>query len=61
MLTMKGTSVLAAAVCIACFLIGYLTYLGMMFFVDLFMGQIDPCENSVQVCSQQQAGRTPNK
>ena len=53
---MKGTSALAVAVCIACFLIGYLSYLGMMFFVDLFLGQIDPCQNSVQVCSPHQAG-----
>jgi hypothetical protein len=57
MLKMKGTSALAIAVCIACFFIGYLTYLGLMFFVDFFMGQIDPCQNSVEVCSHQQTGR----
>lgn len=57
---MKGTSALAIAVCIACFLIGYLTYLGLMLFVDFFMSQIDPCRDSVEVCSHQQAGRKSN-
>ena len=57
---MKGTSALAIAVCIACFLIGYLTYTAAMFFVDFFMGRIDPCQNSVQVCSQQQPGLKRN-
>jgi len=54
---MKGTTALAVAVCIACFLIGYLTYLGLMFFVDFFTGQINPCRTSVEVCVQQQTGR----
>ncbi|HKP69216.1 MAG TPA: hypothetical protein VJV05_08030 [Pyrinomonadaceae bacterium] len=54
---MKGTTALAVAVCIACFLIGYLSYLGLMFFVDFFKDQIDPCRNSVQMCSQPEAGR----
>ena len=54
---MKGTTALAVAVCIACFLIGYLSYLGLMFFVDFFKDQIDPFRNTVEVCSQQQAGR----
>ena len=57
---MKGTSVLAIAVCIACFLIGYLTYLGLMLFVDFFIGQLDPCRNSIEVCSQQSPGRRAN-
>jgi hypothetical protein len=51
---MKGTSALAIAVCIACFLIGYLFYLGLTFFINFFADQIDPCWNSVEVCSQQQ-------
>lgn len=51
---MKGTTVLAVAVCIFCFFIGYLTYLAAMFFVEFLTGQVDPCQNSVQVCSQQQ-------
>jgi hypothetical protein len=57
---MKGTSALAIAVCIACFFIGYLSYLAVMFFVDLLAGQVDPCQNSVQVCSEQQTGRKRN-
>ena len=56
---MKGTTALAVAVCIACFLIGYLAYLGLMFFVDFFMGQVDPCWNSVEVCSHHRAGGQP--
>ena len=51
---MKGTSALAIAVCIVCFLLGYLTYLALTFFVDFFVGQVDPCRNSIEICSQQQ-------
>lgn len=51
---MKGTSALAIAVCIFCFFIGYLAYLGAMYFVDFMMSRFDPCKNSVEVCSQQQ-------
>ena len=58
---MKGTTALAVAVCIACFLIGYLSYLGLMFFIDFFMDQVDPCRNSVQVCSPQISGRNANR
>ena len=57
---MKGTTALAIAVCIACFLIGYLTYLGLMLFVDFFIDRVDPCRNSIEVCSQQPAGRRAN-
>lgn len=53
---MKGTSALAIGVCIACFFIGYMTYLGLMYFVDFFIDQVDPCQNSVQVCAQPQPG-----
>ncbi len=56
---MKGTSALAIAVCIVCFFIGYLTYLGTMFFVDFLMSRFDPCQNSIQVCSQQE--RSPKE
>ena len=49
---MKGIRVLTVAVCICCFLIGYLAYLGTSFFFDFFKGQIDPCENQMNVCSQ---------
>jgi hypothetical protein len=51
---MKGTSALAIAVCIACFFIGYLTYLGAMLFVDFFEGQIKPCQYTMELCSQQE-------
>ena len=50
---MKGTTALAIAVCIACFFIGYLSFLAAAFFVDFFAGQLDPCRNSVAVCYQQ--------
>ena len=56
---MKGTSALAIAVCIVCFFIGYLTYLGAMFFVDFIEAQFDPCQNSGELCSQQE--RTPKR
>ena len=56
---MKGTSALAIAVCITCFLIGYMFYLGVMLFLDFFVDRVDPCRNSVEVCSQQ-TGRRPN-
>ena len=54
---MKGTTALAVAVCIACFLIGYLSYLALMSFVDFFVDRVDPCRNSVQVCAPQHPGR----
>ncbi len=57
---MKGTTALAIAVCIACFLIGYLTYLGLMLFVDFFIDRVDPCRNSIEVCSQQPTVRKVN-
>ena len=60
MLNMKGTTALAIAVCIACFLIGYLTYLGLMLFVDFFIDRVDPCRNSIEVCSQQPTVRKVN-
>ena len=52
---MKGTTALAVAVCIVCFFIGYLTYLGAMFFIDFLIGRIDPCQNSIQQCSTRSA------
>ena len=54
---MKGTSALAIAVCITCFLLGYLTYLAVTLFVDFFVGRVNPCRNSIEVCSQQQITR----
>lgn len=51
---MKGNSALAIAVCIACFLIGYLAYLSAAFLVDLFVERAVPCHNTVEVCAQQE-------
>ncbi|MEO5858184.1 MAG: hypothetical protein ABIR33_04460 [Pyrinomonadaceae bacterium] len=53
---MKGSSAFAIAVCIACFLIGYLTYTAASFFIDFFVERAVPC-NTVQACAQQE--RTP--
>jgi len=50
---MKGTSALAIAVCVVCFFIGYLFYVAVETFADLFIGTINPCQNNVEVCSQQ--------
>ena len=52
---MKGTTVLAIAICIFCFFIGYLTYLGTMFFVDFLEGQVDSCQHTTEMCSQPEA------
>ena len=49
---MKGTSILAIAVCIFCFFLGYLTYLGAMFFVDFVIGQVNPCQHPTEICAQ---------
>ena len=49
---MKGTSALAIAVCITCFFIGYMFYAAAAIFVSYFSETIDPCHNSVEVCSQ---------
>ncbi|HMQ02583.1 MAG TPA: hypothetical protein PKD26_01530 [Pyrinomonadaceae bacterium] len=49
---MKGTTVLAVAVCIFCFFIGYLTYLATMFFVDFFKEMAAPCQQTTEMCSQ---------
>lgn len=50
---MKGNSALAIAVCLACFLIGYLAYVAATFLVGVFVEQIKPCQDSVEVCAQQ--------
>ena len=57
---MKGTTALAIGICIVCFLIGYLTYLGLMIFVDFFVGEANPCRNTIEVCSQQQTSHRGN-
>ena len=52
---MRGTSWFAIAVCVACFLIGYLTYLAAAFFVDFFMERAAPCQYTAQACSEHEA------
>lgn len=49
---MKGNSVLAIAVCLACFLIGYLAYLATVFLVDQIIEQAVPCQYTAQACTQ---------
>ena len=51
---MKGSSWLAIGVCIACFLIGYLTYVAASFIVDFFIERFAPCQYTAQICAQQQ-------
>ena len=54
---MKGNSVLAIAVCLACFLIGYLAYLATVFLVDSFIEKAAPCQYTVETCAQQEMSR----
>lgn len=49
---MRGNSWLAIGVCFACFLIGYLTYVAALFFVDFFIERAVPCRYTAQVCAQ---------
>jgi len=42
---MKGRSVLAVAVCLVCFFIGYLTYLATTLLVDSVKGKVTSCLN----------------
>ena len=48
---MKGLPILAIAVCIACFFIGYLAYLGTAYIAGFFVDRIDPCQYSIELCS----------
>lgn len=50
---MRGNSWLAIGVCVACFLIGYLTYLAASLFVGFFVERAVPCKYTVQVCAEQ--------
>lgn len=52
---MRGTSWLAIGVCVACFLIGYLTYLAAALFVDFFVERAVPCRYTAYVCSEHEA------
>ncbi len=51
---MRGSSALAIAVCIACFLIGHLSYSAAALFVDFLIERDVPCRYTVQVCAQQE-------
>lgn len=51
---MKGNSWLAIGVCIACFLIGYLTYMAASFLVGFVIERAVPCQYTTQVCAQQE-------
>jgi hypothetical protein len=55
---MRGSSWLAIAVCTACFLIGYLTYVAADLVVDFFIERAAPCQFTGQACAQQE---TPQK
>jgi hypothetical protein len=50
---MKGKSALAIAVCVVCFFIGYLSYVAVGIIAAFFIDSISPCQNTVEVCSQQ--------
>ena len=50
---MKGSTILAIAVCAACFLIGYLAYLSVTEIVGFVFDNTNACERSLQDCSQQ--------
>lgn len=49
---MRGSSWLAIAVCVACFLIGYLTYVAAGLFVGFFIERAAPCQYTAQACAQ---------
>jgi len=57
---MKGTSALTVAVCIICFFIGYLTYLGATLLVDFMIGRMAPCETRIEACSPPESGPRSN-
>jgi|GEM_PF-3380920 len=50
---MKGNTILAIAVCVACFLIGYLAYLSVAEIVGFVFDNTSACERSFQNCNQQ--------
>ncbi len=50
---MKGNTILAIAVCVACFLIGYLAYLSVTEIVGFVFDNTSACERSLQDCTQQ--------
>ena len=48
---MKGLSVLAVAICLACFFIGYLAYLATTLIVDAVMPQVQSCQDAPSGCA----------
>ncbi|KXK05309.1 MAG: hypothetical protein UZ17_ACD001000734 [Acidobacteria bacterium OLB17] len=49
---MKGNTVLAIAVCVACFLLGYLAYVSVTEIVGFVLDNSTACERPLQGCSQ---------
>ena len=49
---MKGKSVLAVAVCLVCFIIGYLTYFSATLFVDTVKSKVVSCFDPERGCGQ---------
>ena len=52
---MKGIRFLTIAICVACFLIGYLAYLGTSYIFDFVRHDVSPCQQSFELCDQQNA------
>jgi len=52
---MKGNTILAIAVCVACFLIGYLAYLSVTEIVGFVFDNTNACERTLQDCTQQRS------
>lgn len=50
---MKGIRVLTIAICIACFLIGYLAYLGTAYIFDFLRHEAVTCQVSLELCDQE--------
>jgi cell division protein FtsX len=50
--TMKGKSVLAVAVCLVCFAIGYLAYLSAALLVDGLKSRVETCLDRDRGCGQ---------
>lgn len=50
---MKGNTILAIAVCLTCFLIGYLAYLSVAEIVEFIFDNTSACEKSLQSCTNQ--------
>lgn len=51
---MKERATLAIAVCVICFLIGYLAFLGTMIFVEFLESRMSPCQTQIRICSEEE-------